>query len=257
MNRPPAFLLYADEFLGGTCDMTAEEAGGYVRLLCNEWTKGALPNDDDRLQRMAGLSDRASLVFIKTKFSVGNDGLLRNVRLESERLKYLEYREKQAINGAKGGRPPQNPSLTQAKPKPNPTPKPNETQTKPKHNHSNLNSNSNSNSNLKPTPTEFNSLGALNADPEKTAPSGNGPPPPPKTKKAKEQEREFMSELEQLLGKSAYDNWGGQWRNRYRRDKHLAIHVIEEVRSVIREREVESPGGYMNLLWKNWGGQDA
>jgi uncharacterized protein YdaU (DUF1376 family) len=34
MNKPPAFQFYADDFLGGTIDLTTEEVGAYIRLLC-------------------------------------------------------------------------------------------------------------------------------------------------------------------------------------------------------------------------------
>lgn len=101
MNKPPAFQFYADDFLGGVGDMTCEEVGAYIRLLCHQWNKGGLVNDDDRLQIMAGQCQASALATAKTKFGVCGDGLLRNARLELERSKQTAYREKQAENGAK------------------------------------------------------------------------------------------------------------------------------------------------------------
>jgi len=101
MNKPPAFQFYADNFLEGTGDMTPEEVGVYIRLLCHQWSKGGLEPDDQRLQIMAGQCRASALAKAKTKFGIGEDGLLRNARLERERVKQAAYREKQAENGAK------------------------------------------------------------------------------------------------------------------------------------------------------------
>ena len=128
MNNPPAFQLYTDDFLGGTADMTAEEVGAYIRLLCHQWNKGFIPNDDVRLMTMAGLTQALPLGFVKSKFDEQEPGILRNARLELVRAAQMQFREKQRINGAKGGRKTKlrNPDVTQANPNSNPTAKPNE-----------------------------------------------------------------------------------------------------------------------------------
>lgn len=99
--KPPAFQFYPEDFLGGTSDMTSEEVGAYIRLLCNQWSKGGLPADDVRLAIMAGQCQASSLAKAKTKFRICEDGLLRNERMEAERLKQSQFREKQALNGSK------------------------------------------------------------------------------------------------------------------------------------------------------------
>lgn len=81
--------------------MTAEEVGAYIRLLCHQWNKGGLPNDDSRLSLMAGQCQASAIAHAKTKFRLCDDGQLRNSRLEAERDKQSAYREKQASNGAK------------------------------------------------------------------------------------------------------------------------------------------------------------
>lgn len=108
MNRAPAFQLYADDFLGGTADMSAEEVGAYIRLLCHQWNKGGLPNDPDRLAKMAGLMAvpmaSPSLGYVIAKFPPCADGQLRNERLERVRAESEAYSKKQSENGKKGAK---------------------------------------------------------------------------------------------------------------------------------------------------------
>lgn len=99
--KPPAFQFYADDFVAGTADMTAEEVGVYMRLLCYQWSKGGLPADDARLAIIAGQCQTDAVATAKAKFTLGEDGLLRNARLEVERTKQNAYRLKQAQNATK------------------------------------------------------------------------------------------------------------------------------------------------------------
>ena len=105
-RKPPAFQLYADDFLAGTADMTPEEVGIYIRLLCHQWAKGGIPNDPERAGRMAGLmgSPMGSpcLGYVLDKFSPCDDGMLRNDRLEKIRQEMEAHRAHQSISGAKG-----------------------------------------------------------------------------------------------------------------------------------------------------------
>lgn len=110
--------------------MTTEEVGAYIRLLCHQWNKGAIPNDEARIRTMAGVTQAFPLDFVKSKFTEGEDGLLRQHRLEKERGKQYQYRQKQAENGAKGGRP-RNPSLSQAYPNGKANGNPNESSPSP------------------------------------------------------------------------------------------------------------------------------
>jgi len=109
--KPPAFQFYADDFLAGTAEMTAEEVGAYIRLLCHQWTKGGIPNDESRVARMAGIAHTEpngvaigspSLRYVLAKFVASEDGMLRNARLERVRAEQDDFRKKQAQNGQKG-----------------------------------------------------------------------------------------------------------------------------------------------------------
>ena len=100
MNKPPAFQFYADDFLAGTFDMSTADVGAYIRLLCHQWNRGSIPVEPEKQQRLAGgsVSDE-----VRHKFRRGKDGLLRNERLELERQKQAEYREKQRQKGILSG----------------------------------------------------------------------------------------------------------------------------------------------------------
>jgi len=101
-KRDPAFPFYADDFLSGTAEMTAEEVGGYVRLLCHQWAKGGLPNDEPRLARMAGLIGSPSIGYVLAKFRPCDDGCLRHPRLEAIRAERDAFKARQANSGAAG-----------------------------------------------------------------------------------------------------------------------------------------------------------
>jgi len=103
-RKAPAFQLFADDFLSGTAEMTTEEVGAYIRLLCHQWTKGGLPNDQDRLARMAGPMALPSLCYVIAKFLPGDDGLLRHPRLEKIRAEQEEFRRKKSHSGSLGAK---------------------------------------------------------------------------------------------------------------------------------------------------------
>lgn len=111
--KPPAFQFYADDFVAGTVDLPSEEIGPYILLLCYQWSKGFVPDDDNVIRRIARITQAFSLSGIRSKFQLTPEGL-KNTRLEQERQKQYDYRQKQAKNGQKGGRPKglDNPSLS-------------------------------------------------------------------------------------------------------------------------------------------------
>lgn len=104
MNKSPAFQFYPDDFLGspkvGT--MTVEEIGVYTLLLCMDWNDTGFAYDEEDLARWCRCTvtqfrrawKRVSRCFEE------RDGRLYNPRLDAERAKQQEWREK----SAKGGR---------------------------------------------------------------------------------------------------------------------------------------------------------
>lgn len=101
-KKAPAFQFYPQDFLVGTADMSAEEVGGYIRLMCYQWSKGGVPNDNKKLMQLSGIFDIESLVNVKSKFILFDDGLLKNKRLENTREEQNLYKEKQAEIAKKG-----------------------------------------------------------------------------------------------------------------------------------------------------------
>ena len=99
--RPPAFQFYADDFLAGTMEMSQADVGAYIRLLCWQWNRGSIPVRTENQQRITGgpVSDD-----VISKFTPCPDGLLRNDRLEQEREKQTQYRERQRVKGIQSGK---------------------------------------------------------------------------------------------------------------------------------------------------------
>lgn len=124
MGKPPAFQMYAADFLVDTQGWTATEVGIYTRLLMSEWVNEKLPEEMDRLARISGV-DLGNFLkcwrrVVGAKFvNNGSPGFV-NKRLEYEREKQVKYRELQAQKGMLGGRPPKSNgfsgALTEQKP---------------------------------------------------------------------------------------------------------------------------------------------
>lgn len=101
-RKAPAFQFYADDFLAGTADMSAEEVGGYIRLLCHQWSKGGIPSDEERSARIAGLMGSPSIRYVLAKFTLCDGDTLKNARLEQIRLEQAEYKLQQSSAGKNG-----------------------------------------------------------------------------------------------------------------------------------------------------------
>jgi len=99
MNKPPAFQFYADDFIAGTAKFSDAEVGLCVRLLCAQWSEGSLPDDDGELASYG--KGGTPLVRVKAKFEAGEDGRLRNARMEKVRQEQMEWREKSRQGGLK------------------------------------------------------------------------------------------------------------------------------------------------------------
>lgn len=102
MAKSPAFQFYPQDFLVGTADMTAEEVGGYMRLLCYEWEKGSIPANDKKIAQLCGCHDSATISAIKKKFIPGEGETLINARLEIIRAEQEAFKKRKALAGGKG-----------------------------------------------------------------------------------------------------------------------------------------------------------
>ena len=126
MAADPTYPLYAGDFLAKMALCTIDEIGAYQKIRCYLWINKIIPKE--RLGLFLGSGWENAWKNISKFFSENENGEIFDPELEEIRVRRLNYREKQAINGCKGGRPTL--EKTQTKPKQNP----NKTQNKPKHN---------------------------------------------------------------------------------------------------------------------------
>lgn len=97
-RKAPAFMFYADDFLAGTLEMSQEEVGQYIRLLCHQWNRGSIPAETEKQQRLTG---GCVSVDVLAKFRLCEDGQLRNERLEAVRSERDRFLKQQAEKGRK------------------------------------------------------------------------------------------------------------------------------------------------------------
>ena len=105
MNKAPAFQFYAQDFLTGVMDLTMDERGMYITLLARQWTifdEKGIPKK--RLALLVGFDWDYLPEMIKEKF-VDNGDYFFNSRLMESFKQLKSYKEKQRLNGQKGGRP--------------------------------------------------------------------------------------------------------------------------------------------------------
>jgi len=102
MAKDPAFLFYSSDFLNGVSDLTMEERGQFITLLCLQHQKGTLTDKTIRLS-LGSVS-----VDVLSKFSKDKDGNFYNDRLSQEIEKRIQFTESRRNNGSKGGRPKNN-----------------------------------------------------------------------------------------------------------------------------------------------------
>lgn len=105
MAKPPAFQMYAADFLNDTAEWTNLEVGIYTRLLMYEWINGSLPTDFERLGRLCGLQgEQVEMMWdtIGPKFTSNGDGRLHNNRMEKVRDLQHARRDVKSKAGSKG-----------------------------------------------------------------------------------------------------------------------------------------------------------
>lgn len=78
----PAFDFYPERWLAGVAEFSDAEQLAYLRLLCFQWLNQGVPEEIEKLRKMAGKGVTPALL---TKFPVGEDGKRRNPRLETVR----------------------------------------------------------------------------------------------------------------------------------------------------------------------------
>jgi hypothetical protein len=99
MSKDPAILFYTGDFLNGCSDLTFEERGQYITLLCLQHQKGHLSEKTIRLT-VGSVS-----VDVLKKFIKDAAGNFYNERMDNEILKRMQFIQSRIDNGSKGGRP--------------------------------------------------------------------------------------------------------------------------------------------------------
>lgn len=100
-EKPPAFQFYPKDFLEGTADMDNAAVGAYIRLLCYQWLKLGITNNNEILIRYCH-GEENGISSAKEKFLVDSDGKLRNRKLEKIRKKQDQYLNGKSAAGKKG-----------------------------------------------------------------------------------------------------------------------------------------------------------
>jgi uncharacterized protein YdaU (DUF1376 family) len=94
-NKSPAFQFYPQDYIASprVAEMTLEEEGAYIRLLCYCWTAGSIPSDPERCARLVGKGCSISVATnVQRTF---NESPTDPQRLVHERIE--KERQKQAI----------------------------------------------------------------------------------------------------------------------------------------------------------------
>lgn len=105
MNKSPAFQFYPQDYLSSSrvAEMTLEEEGAYIRLICYCWTTGSIPADPVRCAKLAGKGcsiETATVVQRAFNESSTDPQRLVHNRLEIER-ENQRLRRAQASNAGK------------------------------------------------------------------------------------------------------------------------------------------------------------
>lgn len=128
--------LYIPDYLADTTHLSAEEHGAYLMLIFHYWMQDGLPDDDDRLARIAHIpAERWPAVRSVLRPFFG-DGWVHS-RIEREREQAEATYVKRSEAGKKGGRPKgsKKPGIKQTESPAFPDGKPGSKPTESNHNH--------------------------------------------------------------------------------------------------------------------------
>lgn len=107
-RKSPAFQFYPDDFMSSphVLAMSNTEVGIYIKLLCIDWASNGVPARHEMMSRMTGTRpDRFAQAWeIIGRCFVERDGRMYSPRLDLERKKQAEWREKSAKGGVASGK---------------------------------------------------------------------------------------------------------------------------------------------------------
>lgn len=105
-EKSPAFQFYPQDYLSSArvAEMTLEEEGAYIRLLCYCWTTGSIPADPERCARLVGKGCSTDVaISVQRSFNVCSTDVQRMThdRIEKEREKQVLRRAQTSEAGKK------------------------------------------------------------------------------------------------------------------------------------------------------------
>lgn len=93
MSKDPSVLFYTSDFMVGTMDMTNEEVGMYIRLLCLQHQKGGFLMDSHMKFICGAYAEK-----VYSKFKIDESGRYFNERMLNEMNKRVAYCESRRNN---------------------------------------------------------------------------------------------------------------------------------------------------------------
>ncbi|MCH9730665.1 MAG: YdaU family protein [Actinomycetia bacterium] len=99
--KAPYFPFYPGDYLADTMGLSCCEHGVYLLLLAVSWQRGPLPDDMDHLARLAANPPVEALRYVLQNFWTRSEQGWINSRLEAERQKLIEFKERQSEAGKK------------------------------------------------------------------------------------------------------------------------------------------------------------
>lgn len=107
MSKAPAFQFYPKDYLSDedVMMMTLEEEGAYIRAMSHCWLEGSIPADPARLSALLKGASTTVVGVVQRKFKQHptDSSRLVHPRLDAERKKQEEWREKSRLGGTKSG----------------------------------------------------------------------------------------------------------------------------------------------------------
>lgn len=105
-EKSPAFQFYPQDYLAdpNVAEMTLEEQGAYIRLICYAWIAGSIPADPERCARLVGNGCSISVATnVQRTFNEPSTDPQRllHKRVEKERQKQAIRREQTSLAGRK------------------------------------------------------------------------------------------------------------------------------------------------------------
>ena len=211
--KPPAFQFYADDFLAGVMNMTNEERGLYIVLLCIQWNRGYVTMDD--FNDFGAQMSEASIQRVLKKFRARSNRLF-NSRMEHERRKLKAFRANRSESGLKGAE-------------------------KRWHSHSSA---------MQQPMAKHGFVSPLPS--VSVLPTSKTSKLPAKLKKWPRHKAEIVSRFEACLAHQ-WENDRSKWLGNIDRDWKKSERIVAELENAIKESRVKTtPAQYAEQLWKEF-----